>query len=114
MSQIGGGGNVHARLQEVVELVIKESRALRVQPFNEYRKKFELKPYTSFYEFTGKHYWCFQKYALCAKIHTKACFWPRLARDVPSFHMDVLIIFYSTDQCWCIYDNAGGNLIDDC
>ncbi|XP_030219004.1 prostaglandin G/H synthase 1 isoform X4 [Gadus morhua] len=50
--QIGGGWNVHARLQEVVELVIKESRALRVQPFNEYRKKFELKPYASFYEFT--------------------------------------------------------------
>ncbi|KAJ3604498.1 hypothetical protein NHX12_029238 [Muraenolepis orangiensis] len=50
--QIGGGWNVHRRLQKVVELVIKESRDLRVQPFNEYRKKFELKPYKSFYEFT--------------------------------------------------------------
>ncbi|KAG7248156.1 hypothetical protein CRUP_021198, partial [Coryphaenoides rupestris] len=50
--QIGGGWNIHKRLQHVVELVIKESRELRVQPFNEYRKKFELKPYKSFYEFT--------------------------------------------------------------
>ncbi len=35
-------------------MVIKESRATRVQPYNEYRKKFNLKPYTSFYEFTGE------------------------------------------------------------
>lgn len=34
--------------------VIKESRELRLQPFNEYRKRFNLKPYTSFQELTGK------------------------------------------------------------
>ncbi|XP_060927683.1 prostaglandin G/H synthase 1-like [Limanda limanda] len=50
--QVGGGRNSHQFLLKVAEMVIKESRAARVQPFNEYRKKFNLKPYTSFYEFT--------------------------------------------------------------
>lgn len=52
--QIGGGQNFHEVLLKVVEMVIRESRDVRVQPFNEYRKKFGLKPYTSFYEFTGE------------------------------------------------------------
>ncbi|KAG7221314.1 hypothetical protein INR49_017381 [Caranx melampygus] len=50
--QIGGGYNSHETVLKVAEMVIKESRAARVQPFNEYRKKFNLKPYTSFSEFT--------------------------------------------------------------
>ncbi|XP_041792513.1 prostaglandin G/H synthase 1-like isoform X1 [Chelmon rostratus] len=50
--QIGGGQNSHEIVLKVAEMVIRESRATRVQPFNEYRKKFNLKPYTSFYEFT--------------------------------------------------------------
>ncbi|XP_059193984.1 prostaglandin G/H synthase 1 [Centropristis striata] len=50
--QIGGGHNFHAAVLKVAEMVIRESRATRVRPFNEYRKKFNLKPYTSFYEFT--------------------------------------------------------------
>ncbi|KAK5870829.1 hypothetical protein PBY51_003742 [Eleginops maclovinus] len=50
--QIGGGHNSHVVVLRVAEMVIRESRATRVQPFNEYRKKFNLKPYTSFYEFT--------------------------------------------------------------
>uniref|UniRef100_A0A7N8XD60 Prostaglandin G/H synthase 1 n=1 Tax=Mastacembelus armatus TaxID=205130 RepID=A0A7N8XD60_9TELE len=50
--QIGGGHNCHDAVLKVPEMVIKESRAARVQPFNEYRKRFNLKPYTSFYEFT--------------------------------------------------------------
>lgn len=54
MLQIGGGRNSHEIVLKVAEMVIRESRATRVQPFNEYRKKFNLKPYTSFYEFTGK------------------------------------------------------------
>lgn len=53
--QIGGGHNTHEAVLKVAEMVIKESRATRVQPFNEYRKKFNLKPYSSFEEFTGKH-----------------------------------------------------------
>jgi len=40
---------------KVSEMVIRESRATRVQPFNEYRKRFNQKPYTSFYDLTGKH-----------------------------------------------------------
>lgn len=54
MLQIGGGHNSHERVLNVAEMVIRESRATRIRPFNEYRKKFNLKPYSSFYEFTGK------------------------------------------------------------
>lgn len=53
--QIGGGQNSHEAVLKVAEMVIIESREARMQPFNEYRKKFNLKPYSSFYEFTGKH-----------------------------------------------------------
>lgn len=35
-------------------MVITESRRTRMQPFNEYRKRFNLKPYASFQEFTGE------------------------------------------------------------
>ncbi|TNN60183.1 Prostaglandin G/H synthase 1 [Liparis tanakae] len=51
--QIGGGHNSHAVVLKVSEMVIRESRATRVQPFNEYRKRFNQKPYTSFYDLTG-------------------------------------------------------------
>ncbi|XP_041643471.1 prostaglandin G/H synthase 1 isoform X2 [Cheilinus undulatus] len=51
--QIGGGQNSHEVVLKVAEMVIRESRAARVRPFNEYRKRFNLKPYTSFYELTG-------------------------------------------------------------
>ncbi|XP_076854213.1 prostaglandin G/H synthase 1 isoform X1 [Brachyhypopomus gauderio] len=51
--QIGGGHNIHRVVTKVAEAVIKESRELRLQPFNEYRKRFNLKPYKSFIEFTG-------------------------------------------------------------
>uniref|UniRef100_A0A9J8CRH6 Prostaglandin G/H synthase 1 n=1 Tax=Cyprinus carpio carpio TaxID=630221 RepID=A0A9J8CRH6_CYPCA len=52
--QIGGGHNIHPVVRKVAEGVIIESRELRLQPFNEYRKRFNLKPYTSFSEFTGE------------------------------------------------------------
>ncbi|KAG1927945.1 prostaglandin G/H synthase [Pimephales promelas] len=51
--QIGGGHNIHPVVCKVAEGAITESRELRLQPFNEYRKRFNLKPYTSFSEFTG-------------------------------------------------------------
>lgn len=51
--QIGGGQNINRMVLKVAEGVINESRELRLQPFNEYRKRFNLKPYTSFSEFTG-------------------------------------------------------------
>lgn len=51
--QIGGGQNIHKKLLKVAIGVIEESRLLRLQPFNEYRKRFSLVPYTSFQELTG-------------------------------------------------------------
>ncbi|XP_068430344.1 phosducin-like protein [Clinocottus analis] len=50
--QIGGGFNINGVVTRVSVQTIKESRKLRVQPFNEYRKRFNLKPYASFTEFT--------------------------------------------------------------
>uniref|UniRef100_A0A8C9UX62 Prostaglandin G/H synthase 1 n=1 Tax=Scleropages formosus TaxID=113540 RepID=A0A8C9UX62_SCLFO len=50
--QVCGGHNIHHVVANVAVGTIKESRYLRMQPFNEYRKRFNLKPYTSFAEFT--------------------------------------------------------------
>uniref|UniRef100_A0AAQ4RFZ5 Prostaglandin G/H synthase 1 n=1 Tax=Gasterosteus aculeatus aculeatus TaxID=481459 RepID=A0AAQ4RFZ5_GASAC len=50
--QVGGGYNIHAAVTNVAVVTIKESRQLRMQPFNEYRKRFNLQPYTSFSQFT--------------------------------------------------------------
>ncbi|XP_008334142.1 prostaglandin G/H synthase 1 [Cynoglossus semilaevis] len=50
--QIGGGRNSNEVVLRVAEMVIRESRAARIQPFNQYRKRFNLKPYCSFDEFT--------------------------------------------------------------
>uniref|UniRef100_UPI003AAFBE56 phosducin-like protein n=1 Tax=Centroberyx gerrardi TaxID=166262 RepID=UPI003AAFBE56 len=52
--QIGGGHNINAVVTRVAVGAIKESRQLRMQPFNEYRKRFNLVPYTSFTQFTGE------------------------------------------------------------
>ncbi|KAL4617393.1 prostaglandin G/H synthase 1-like [Arapaima gigas] len=50
--QVCGGHNIHQVVAKVAVGTIKESRYLRMQPFNQYRKRFNLKPYTSFAEFT--------------------------------------------------------------
>lgn len=50
--QIGGGHNMNDVVSKVAVGTIKESRELRIQPFNEYRKRFNLEPYTSFRDFT--------------------------------------------------------------
>ncbi|TNN55494.1 Prostaglandin G/H synthase 1 [Liparis tanakae] len=50
--RIGGGFNINPAVTRVSVVAIKESRTLRMQPFNEYRKRFNLKPYASFREFT--------------------------------------------------------------
>lgn len=50
--QIGGGHNLHAAVAHVAVKTIEASRLLRVQPFNEYRKRFNLKPYQTFREFS--------------------------------------------------------------
>ncbi|XP_068011904.1 prostaglandin G/H synthase 1 isoform X3 [Melanerpes formicivorus] len=52
--RIGGGQNINANILNVAVGVIKESRQLRLQPFNEYRKRFGMKPYKSFQELTGE------------------------------------------------------------
>nr|KAF6434259.1 prostaglandin-endoperoxide synthase 1 [Molossus molossus] len=52
--KIGGGRNMNPHVLHVAIDLIKESRELRLQPFNEYRKRFGMKPYTSFEEFTGE------------------------------------------------------------
>lgn len=52
--QIGGGQTINANVLQVAVGVIKESRQLRLQPFNEYRKRFGMKPYKSFQELTGR------------------------------------------------------------
>ncbi|XP_077441502.1 prostaglandin G/H synthase 1-like [Vanacampus margaritifer] len=50
--QIGGGHNMNPVVTPIAVKTIRESRQLRMQSFNEYRKRFNLKPYTSFREFT--------------------------------------------------------------
>lgn len=52
--QIGGGKTINANVLKVAIGVIKESRQLRLQPFNEYRKRFGMKPYKTFQELTGR------------------------------------------------------------
>ncbi|NXL56537.1 PGH1 synthase, partial [Chordeiles acutipennis] len=52
--RIGGGQNINAKILQVAVGVIKESRLLRLQPFNEYRKRFGMMPYKSFQELTGE------------------------------------------------------------
>lgn len=53
--QVGGGHNVPAVVTNVAVRTMEESRQLRLWPFNEYRKRFNLAPYTSFRQFTGKN-----------------------------------------------------------
>uniref|UniRef100_A0A2K6N7Y4 Prostaglandin G/H synthase 1 n=1 Tax=Rhinopithecus roxellana TaxID=61622 RepID=A0A2K6N7Y4_RHIRO len=52
--RIGGGRNMDRHVLHVAVDVIRESREMRLQPFNEYRKRFGMKPYTSFQELVGE------------------------------------------------------------
>ncbi|XP_006016955.1 prostaglandin G/H synthase 1 [Alligator sinensis] len=52
--RIGGGQSINGNLLNVAVGLIKESRQLRLQPFNEYRKRFGMRPYASFQELTGE------------------------------------------------------------
>ncbi|KAG7247704.1 hypothetical protein CRUP_031224, partial [Coryphaenoides rupestris] len=52
--QIGGGYNIHAAVTRIAVATIRDSRQLRLRSFNEYRKRFNLPPYTSFSQFSGK------------------------------------------------------------
>uniref|UniRef100_H3C1G5 Prostaglandin G/H synthase 1 n=1 Tax=Tetraodon nigroviridis TaxID=99883 RepID=H3C1G5_TETNG len=50
--QIGGGQNFHESIIRVIRSLLHHGREVRLQPFNEYRKKFDQKPYESFSELT--------------------------------------------------------------
>lgn len=52
--QVAGGRNLPAAVQKVSKASIDQSREMRYQSFNEYRKRFLLKPYRSFEELTGE------------------------------------------------------------
>lgn len=52
--QVAGGRNVPAAVQQVAKASIDQSRQMKYQSLNEYRKRFRLKPYSSFEELTGE------------------------------------------------------------
>ncbi|KAF7690037.1 prostaglandin G/H synthase 2 [Silurus meridionalis] len=52
--RVAGGHNVPPALAMVAKKSIENSRLMRYQSFNAYRKRFNMKPYTSFEELTGE------------------------------------------------------------
>lgn len=52
--QVCGGRNLPAAMQGVAAKALEHSREMRYQSFNAYRKRFNMKPYSSFQEMTGK------------------------------------------------------------
>ncbi|MEE6496297.1 hypothetical protein FKM82_002293 [Ascaphus truei] len=52
--RVSGGRNVPAAVFRVAVASIEQSREMRYQSLNEYRKRFTLKPYESFEELTGE------------------------------------------------------------
>ncbi|EPY80552.1 prostaglandin G/H synthase 2 precursor [Camelus ferus] len=52
--RVAGGRNLPAAVQTVAKASIDQSREMKYQSFNEYRKRFLLKPYESFEELTGE------------------------------------------------------------
>ncbi|XP_008070969.1 prostaglandin G/H synthase 2 [Carlito syrichta] len=52
--RVAGGRNVPLAVQKVSKASIDQSREMKYQSFNEYRKRFMLKPYESFEELTGE------------------------------------------------------------
>ncbi|XP_074952857.1 prostaglandin G/H synthase 2 [Phalacrocorax aristotelis] len=52
--RVAGGKNVPAAVQKVAKASIDQSRQMRYQSLNEYRKRFMLKPFKSFEELTGE------------------------------------------------------------
>ncbi|KAK2901104.1 hypothetical protein Q8A67_009219 [Cirrhinus molitorella] len=51
--RVAGGHNLPAGVQGVAVKVLEHSRQMRYQSFNAYRKRFNMKPYSSFEEMTG-------------------------------------------------------------
>nr|XP_033817250.1 prostaglandin G/H synthase 2 [Geotrypetes seraphini] len=52
--RVAGGRNVPPAVQKVAIASIEQSRQMRYQSMNEYRKRFQLKPFSSFQELTGE------------------------------------------------------------
>ncbi|XP_069645664.1 prostaglandin G/H synthase 2 isoform X2 [Haliaeetus albicilla] len=52
--RVAGGKNFPAAVQKVAKASIDQSRQMRYQSLNEYRKRFMLKPFKSFEELTGE------------------------------------------------------------
>ncbi len=52
--QVAGGRNVAPALLKVAMKSIEDSRQMRYQSINAYRKRFNMKPYKSFEEMTGE------------------------------------------------------------
>lgn len=52
--RVAGGRNVPLAVQRVAKASIEHSRKMKYQSLNEYRKRFLMKPYTSFEELTGE------------------------------------------------------------
>lgn len=52
--QVAGGRNFPAAIQYVAKASIDQSRQMKYQGLNEYRKRFRMKPYESFEELTGE------------------------------------------------------------
>ncbi|XP_075384582.1 prostaglandin G/H synthase 2 [Tenrec ecaudatus] len=52
--RVAGGRNVAAAVQKVAQASIDQSRQMKYQSFNEYRKHFMMRPYSSFEDLTGE------------------------------------------------------------
>lgn len=52
--QVAGGRNVPGPIMYVAIKSIENSRKMRYQSLNAYRKRFSMKPYTSFEDMTGE------------------------------------------------------------
>ena len=52
--RVAGGRNLPVAVEKVSKASIDHSREMKYQSFNEYRKRFLLKPYKSFEELTGE------------------------------------------------------------
>ena len=52
--QVAGGRNLPAAVEKVSKASLDQSREMKYQSFNEYRKRFLLKPYESFEDLTGE------------------------------------------------------------
>ncbi|XP_070252132.1 prostaglandin G/H synthase 2-like [Myotis yumanensis] len=52
--RVAGGRNIPVAVRKAAKASIEQSRHMRPQPLNEYRKRFQMKPYESFEELTGE------------------------------------------------------------